>query len=179
MGESITEQLAQRLKSLSIRGLKGIFLPIRILQESAWNCLRGTGHRVGQAILGHWDLPRLALGRVNPTVKNQPPASSQRRELSWRAARVCSGRNVSSGSPGKGDANSFPSSNQDLTVGKDSGQNPEQGCGVGRSAGLWEKDTSDESIPDLAFRGLFKTISIDRGDMTDTKQGFKHQHLVT
>lgn len=88
-------------------------------------------------------------------VKNQSPASFQRRDLSCNAARACSSRNVSSWSPGKGDANNFPSSNQDLTVGEDTGWDPEQGSGIGRRAGLWEKDTSDEYIPDLAFRGLF------------------------
>lgn len=46
-------------------------------------------------------------------------------------------------------------------MGEDTGWDPEQGSGVGRRAGLWEEDTSDEYIPDLAFReGFFFNIYI-------------------
>lgn len=102
--------------------------------------------------VGHWDLPRLALRRLNPTLLLLPKGGTSLEEQPGLAPEEMS----LLGSPGKGYANSIPSSNQDLTLGEDAAWDTEQGSGAGRRAGLWEKATSDEYIPDLAFRGLFK-----------------------
>lgn len=69
----VTDQLAWRWKSLSIRGLMGFFYQPKVSWESDWHHLWGTELEAGHAVWvsgTHWYLPRLPLRRVNPVMKN-------------------------------------------------------------------------------------------------------------